>query len=573
MSRRLLELCDGCVIYFARQTVLKDTDRERMKRAKATIICLTDDIYSLGPRRLSAQLKRNGFECTLVFLQPKGLWGLLRERFRPLPEDSDLGERLRQQLLELCRDSLVVGLNVWTYRIDRAIHVTRFLQKNLHCPVVWGGIHPTCFPEQSIKEAEGICLGEGDISFLRLAEALRDGRDYRQTRGFWFRDGDQVVRNPIEPLIQNLDDLPFQDFEFEDHFVNEDGTLKQMNMRLMRKYHGAKIDTLFSQGCPYKCAFCSNDRLIDLNSGYRRFRSHSVDFFLAELRYILSRYPSVYNIIIEDDAFMFLPIELIREFAEKYKKDFKVPFFVGGVIPASLNRDKLQILIDAGMIKMRVGIQSGNRRIMRDVFMRPLHEAHLIEGSEIAYKNRKKIGPVQYDLIVDNPLEHPEELKDTIRLVHRLKRPYTIALNSLRLLPGTAIHRMAQKAGLTKDDDRIISSSFEHFMPNMLNLTLSFYNITRVPGFWLRYVLKKDFGERTVTMKRYPVLGAFVLAAAILKKNFHNLIRGDIFLLPRPLDAWFGRFFVRPSFRTDAGLASDSHPYSHALPRRNADIV
>ncbi len=542
-----------------------------MKQAKATLICLTDDINSLGPRRISAQLKRNGFETNLIFLYPKGLGALLRERFRPKQEESDLSESVYRQLIELCRDSLVVGLSVWTYRTDRAIHITRRLQQEIQAPIIWGGIHPTCFPEDSIKNVEGICLGEGEISFLHLAETLRNGKDYRQTRGFWFRDGTNIIRNPVEPLVHNLDDLPFQDFEFQDHYVNDDGLLRCMNTRLMKKYFGAKINTLFSHGCPYKCAFCCNDKLIDLDGGYRRFRHHSVDFFVSELRYILSRYPHIYNIIIDDDAYMSLPIELIREFAEKYRENFTIPFFVSGVIPGSLNMEKLQVLIDAGMIKMRVGIQSGNRRIMRDVFRRPHHEEHLIKGSEVAFRNRKKIGPVQYDLIVDNPLEHPEELKDTIRLVNRLNKPYTIALNSLSLFPGTAIHRMAKAAGIQTGDHNAISSSFVHYRPNMLNLTLAFYNITRVPAFWLKYILQKNFGEQTTTMKCYPFTGFIIGLLGMIKKSFHNLIRGDISLWPRPLDGWIGRFYIRPSVKAGSyTLTSENYPYKHALPLPNS---
>ena len=40
------------------------------------------------------------------------------------------------------------------------------------------------------------------------------------------------------------------------------------------------------------------------------------------------------------------------------------------------------------MIKLRIGVQSGNARIMKEVFVRPRHDQKLILGSEIAHKNR-----------------------------------------------------------------------------------------------------------------------------------------------------------------------------------------
>lgn len=521
-----------------------------MGSVKATIICLTDDIYCIGPRRLSAQLKRAGFDAALVFLQSKSFWGQVGQRFRPHSDGMGVSDGLLHQLAEICKDSAVVGLSVWTHEAWWAGEITRRLKEKLDCPVIWGGIHPTSFPEECIQAADGICLGEGDISLLRLMEALRSGGDYRTVEGFWFRDRSRIIRNPGLPLVPNLDDLPYQDFDFEDHFVNDGGDLKPMNARLMKKYYGGKLWTMFSHGCPYKCSFCSNDTLIDLNGDYRKFRRHSVDFFLAQLRYVLSRYPHVYNLVIDDDAFMFLPLEVIREFAAKYKKEFRIPFFISGIIPASIRKEKYQVLIDAGMTKTRVGIQSGSRRVMREVFARPLHEDRLLEGSEIAYRNRKKLAPVQYDLILDNPWERPDELKETLRLVHRLKPPYVLSLNSLVLLPGTRIHKMAEQDGFTGENRGISPSSYERLMPNMLNLTLAFYNIAHVPERWYRYVMARDFGDRTVTMKKYPLAGWVILNAGVIKRAIHNLVRGDFSLVPRPLDRWFGRLLVGRRFKT-----------------------
>ncbi len=544
------------------------------KGFKVTIICLTDDIYSIGPRRISSQLKRNGFQVQLVFLEAKSFWSQIRERFSPHYDESDYSDQVYQQLVACCTGSILVALNVWSHNSNRAAMITRRLKKDLDCPIVWGGIHPTCFPEQSIPLADAICLGEGEMSFLSVVEALRERRDYYQTTGWWFRDGDKIIRNPVEPLVMDLDKFPFQDFEYEDHVVNDGNLLKQMDARLMKKYYGAKLETMFSHGCPYKCTFCSNDKLIDLDKNYRKFRRHSVDFFITELRYIISRYPHIYNVIIDDDAFMSLPLSIIREFAARYKEEFpSLPFFVSGINPASVDPEKCQVLLDAGMNKMRIGIQSGNQRIMKEVFMRPLHADKLVQWSEIAHKNRKRLAPVQYDIIVDNPWEGPEELKDTIRLVHKLKPPYCFALNSLRFLPGTTIYQMGEKAGYTAADKNIMPASYEQFIPNILNLTLAFYNITRAPDFWIRYVLKKEFGGSSFSIKRYPRIGFLINLAGLLKKNIHNLIRGDIYLWPRSLDQWCGRLFIKRRLKKKPDLTSAAFRFKNALPLRNTALT
>ena len=123
---------------------------------------------------------------------------------------------------------------------------------------------------------------------------------------------------------------------------------------------------------------------------------------------------------------------------------------------------------------------------------------------------------------------------------------------------------MGEEAGFTKPDEKITLASYVTYMPTELNLTLAFYNIARVPKFWLERVLKRDFGARTVAMKQYPLTGALISIAGLIKKVVHGVMRRDVSAIPRPLDLTAGKLFVRRSKR--ARLAKPSAAFEHCLP-------
>src|SRR5262249_19112953 len=79
-------------------------------------------------------------------------------------------------------------------------------------------------------------------------------------------------------------------------------------------------------------------------------------------------------------------------------------------------------------------------------------------------------------------------------------------------------------------------------------------------------VLRKNFGERTITMKTYPRLGRIITTLGVLKKIVHGVARKDISAIPRPFDILAGKLFVRRKGRKDGDL-SIPREFETALPK------
>ncbi len=88
--------------------------------------------------------------------------------------------------------------------------INRIRSLNSKAIIVWGGVHAILAPEDAIAHADAVCTNEGEKTFPKLLERLEAGKDYRDVEGFWFRDGENIIKGPFSPLLtpSDMDNLP-----------------------------------------------------------------------------------------------------------------------------------------------------------------------------------------------------------------------------------------------------------------------------------------------------------------------------------------------------------------------------
>jgi len=77
------------------------------------------------------------------------------------------------ELLAKNSDILCIGLSVMTgEQIKHAIDISKVFHS--HLPVVWGGMHPTVLPQQTLESGlmDYLVIGEGEEAFLNLLHYL-----------------------------------------------------------------------------------------------------------------------------------------------------------------------------------------------------------------------------------------------------------------------------------------------------------------------------------------------------------------------------------------------------------------
>lgn len=404
---------------------------------KVVLISTYSDIHAFGIRTLSACLKREeGCDVQLIFL--------------PRPFTSRHKDETLNEIVKLSEKADLIGISLMTIFFDNAVQITQNLKENLSIPIVWGGIHPTVQPAECLDYADVACIGEGEETFVELARNIKDGQDFHNVQGICFKDKGKIVTNKLRPLIQNLDSVPFPDYDYESHYTLSDGCIRKIDADLLKKQMGviAIYRTLPTRGCPYGCTYCCNNKLNKMFP--KPIRKRSVDNVIKELMIAKNRLPFIELIAFESDSFFVYRNEEIMDFAKKYKENIGIPLQITGVTP-DITREKLEPLVDAGLISVRMGIQTGAERTKK-LYKRHHSNQKVEKAVRLINEFKDKIRLPGYDIILDNPWETEDDLIETLMLLTKLPTPYRLLLYSLTFYPGTELYELAKKDGIVKDD-------------------------------------------------------------------------------------------------------------------------
>ena len=436
------------------------------------------DHYSPCIRSLSAYLKQHGHEVRMIFLpcdnySTRHTPGAIKQMPQSLVDD----------LVEKVRDFDLVGMSFLTSMFDVALQATRAMQKAQPGKwIAWGGFHPSTMPQQALEFVDMVCVGEGEHAFLELVEHLEDGREPYDLRNWWFKKPDgKVVSNPHRPLVEDLDTLPYQDFDLEDDWTWDPKTVSHLIkiewdsfQHIVPTYPDRNGDlrisykTMITRGCPHKCSYCGVAFNHDLYKGQKYLRRRSVDHMMGEIKEIMRRYPEIGIIHFQDDVFFSTSVEEIEKFSTAWKKEIGLPFRAQ-CSPATINEAKYAALIDAGLCFTELGIQTGSAETMR-MYKRGMTNEQLLKAVNIISKYSDFIQVPDYHIILDNPWESTEDVMKGLRLVCTLPPPYNLLPSSLIFYPGTEFYHKAMEEGVVQDEyDEVYRSSFHQPKGSYLN--------------------------------------------------------------------------------------------------------
>lgn len=414
-----------------------------------TLINLSRTLSSDGSRLISALLKREGHHVTNIFLSRVN---------SAIYESAEL-----RQLHEFLHNTDLVMVGVYSSYVSRAILVTDFIHSQYpRLKVIWGGPHCISMPEPSLRYADGICFSEGDLAIVELANKLSDGLDFMDTPNMSFNVNGSLVINQALPPIADLDGLPYYDYDLKNQFLL-DHNIVPLTTEILRQrhaYYPYNVPTYYfltSRGCPYLCSYCNNSRYINL-FGHNSLRFMSVDRIISELEDTFHQLDFFEMLFFADDDFFARPIKQIEDLAVKYKQKIGLPFIINSSAN-TYHKEKMELLLDAGLKCIQMGVQSGSQRVIDDVFTRNIKvsKTHEVINLIAPYHETHKLD-LLLDFIIDNPYETRDDVIATYNFLVDLPLHIMVNIFYLAFFPGTPIYERALKDGYIEPYDEKVST-------------------------------------------------------------------------------------------------------------------
>ncbi len=250
---------------------------------------------------------------------------------------------------------------------------TAIKQRAPSANVLLVGGHAAALPERTLREedADFVCGGEGPVTLLELAEALRSNRpdELDGVRGLWYRREGEIQHTPSAPLVKDLDGempalawdlLPMDKYRAHNwHCFGH----------LQRQPYAAIYTTL---GCPYHCSFCciqapfkSGEALLGYGGGTNSYRYWSPAAVIAQLDILVNDY-GVRNVKIADEMFVLHPKHVVGICDAIIERGYDLNIWAYARVD-TVRSGMLDKLKRAGVNWLAFGIEAANERVRQDV--------------------------------------------------------------------------------------------------------------------------------------------------------------------------------------------------------------
>jgi radical SAM superfamily enzyme YgiQ (UPF0313 family) len=334
-----------------------------------------------------------------------------------------------ESLLSQLDDALCLGVTVLTGAPLRdALEVTRATRaRRPDLPVIWGGWHPSLFPEMCAAEpaVTAAVIGQGEETFAEIVAHLAANEPLDNVPGCALNPSasasDSAFLMPPRPM-RDINTFPRHNYDFvpvEDYF----------------KLKGQRqLDYISSQGCRFRCNFCADPAVYN-----RGWYGYSPERMVGEIADLWRQYHFT-DLNLQDETY-FTQQKRVAAVAEGFLRE-GLQFTWTGTMRADQGRRlddaTFALCKQSGLRRVMIGMEAGSQEtidwIQKDIKV----EDMWLTAEKLV---RHNIGAI-INVIVGFPGESAESVAESLRVARDLRAMssnFELAVFYFKPYPGNPI--------------------------------------------------------------------------------------------------------------------------------------
>lgn len=332
-----------------------------------------------------------------------------------------------EDLLEKIKNTKpdLIGVSLFSFDYRNSYNFIDRIKEETKLPIVLGGCHVSSFMADVLKDtkADIAVYGEAENTIVEICQ----GKKFNEIKGLIYREKEEIKINEPQPLIHDLDSLPFPKYDkFE---------LEKYNLTIDRR-----LPIATSRGCPYKCNYCSANLTVG-----RLFRARSPENIIEEIEYWVGKGFNNFEII--DDCFNFDMIRAKKICDLIIEKGLKIQWRCGSGIRADrVDEELLEKMKKAGCVYLAYGLESGDPETLLK-----MKKAITLKQALKSFKLTQKIKiPFSINFIVGHADETYQKAMRSIKLAERISEYIPgayVNFHNMIPFPGTELYEYVKKNG------------------------------------------------------------------------------------------------------------------------------
>ncbi len=336
---------------------------------------------------------------------------------------------------KIVKTSESVGLSVMTAQIRDALRISDAVKsKDPNMPIIWGGIHPTLFPSQTVsdKSVDYVIVEEAENGIVDIVKYIKGEKKLKDVSGLAYKYKGKFRINRSKPVmvLDNLSPPSWHLFKMEKYVTN---------YLMGGKNYGPHLQIHSGRGCPYNCTFCINTYL-----SVRKWRPLSARKIVNEVKILKKKFGIKFVTFVDENFFLdkkrleeFCKLMIKENVGIEWRGNSRANYFNEN----HLNRNLLELVRKSGCRVISMGFESGSGRVLKDVIKKEITVEQIINS----VKACKEFGIIPIgSFMAAIPGERKGEWEETLSLIRKLKKtnPQTIIIGPqiFRPYPGAPLY-------------------------------------------------------------------------------------------------------------------------------------